>query len=611
MPERSSDLRSSDFPPSSSAPLSGHLSATRRFLADVWRLTRPYWFSEEKWAARGLLAAIVVLNLAAVFMEVWFTQINAELFDALQDKNQDGFVHALLMFGGLALVFIAVAVYRLYLNQMLQIRWRRWLTGRYLGDWLEDQTYYRLAFAGTGTDNPDQRIAEDLRGFVQMTLSLSLGFLTNLVSLVSFLVILWSLSGAVALPWLGIELPGYMVWVALAYAVAGTWITHRIGKPLARLSFDQERYEADFRFALVRLRENAESIALQRGEAQEARGFDGRFASVVANWWDLMRTQKRLVWFTSAYGQIAVIFPFLVAAPRYFSGALPLGSLMQTSQAFGQVQGSLSWFIDAYVSLADWHATTSRLTGFRHAVETVRAAGRDNAGIERTAATDGVLRLEGLALTLPAGGAPLVRADLTVRPGERLLIAGPSGSGKSTILRAIAGIWPFGRGRIALPAALPAAGPDAGPDAPAGTMVLPQKPYLPIGPLRAAVTYPSAPGAFDDEAVREVLDAVGMAGLSDRLAEEDHWTQRLSGGEQQRIAIARVLLHRPGWLYLDEATSACDPETEERLYGLLRDRLPGTAIVSIGHRPGLAAFHDRRLTVRRDGDGIGDLVGAA
>lgn len=582
--------------------LGARLSATRRFLADVWRLTRPYWSSEEKWAARGLLAAIVLLNLGAVFMEVWFTQINADIFNALQEKDQGAFIHSLLVFGGLALVFIAVAVYRLYLNQMLQIRWRRWLTERYLGDWLDDQTYYRLQFANIGTDNPDQRIAEDLRGFVQLTLSLSLGFLTNLVSLVSFLAILWSLSGPVAIPWLGIDLPGYMVWVALAYAVAGTWITHRIGKPLARLSFDQQRYEADFRFSLVRLRENAESIALQQGEAQEARGFDERFARVVANWWALMRTQKRLVWFTSAYGQIALIFPLLVAAPRYFSGALPLGSLMQTSQAFGQVQGSLSWFIDAYVNLADWHATTTRLTGFRHGVEAVRAAGRDHAGVERTASADGALTLDGLALTLPDGGAPLVRADLTVRPGETLLITGPSGSGKSTILRAIAGIWPFGRGRIALP-------PDA-TEAANGSMVLPQKPYLPIGTLRAAVTYPSAPDAFETERVREVLDAVGMAGFADRLAEEDHWTQRLSGGEQQRIAVARALLHEPGWLYLDEATSACDPETEERLYRLLRERLPGTALVSVGHRPSLAAFHDRRLTVRRNCEGTAELVAA-
>ncbi|PWC97982.1 ABC transporter ATP-binding protein/permease [Azospirillum sp. TSO5] len=578
----------------------GRLSAARHFLSDVWRLTKPYWSSEEKWAARGLLAAIVVLNLAAVFMEVWFTQINADIFNALQEKDQSGFIHALLVFGGLALVFIAVAVYRLYLNQMLQIRWRRWLTERYLGDWLENQTYYRLQFANTGTDNPDQRIAEDLRSFVQLTLSLSLGFLTNLISLVSFLAILWSLSGSVTIPWLGIDLPGYMVWVALVYAVAGTWITHRIGKPLARLSFDQQRYEADFRFALVRLRENAESVALQQGEAQEARGFGDRFARVVANWWSLMRTQKRLVWFTSAYGQIAVIFPLLVAAPRYFSGALPLGSLMQTSQAFGQVQGALSWFIDAYVNLADWHATTSRLTGFHHAVQAVRAAGRDHAGVERAAATDGALTLDGLALTLPTSGTPLVRADLTVQPGDTLLITGPSGSGKSTILRAIAGIWPFGRGRIALPA--------GGTATVNGSMILPQKPYLPIGTLRATVTYPAPPDAFEAEAVREVLDAVGMAGFADRLDEEDHWTQRLSGGEQQRIAIARALLHKPDWLYLDEATSACDPETEERLYGLLRARLPGTTLVSVGHRPSLAAFHDRRLTVRRDGDGIGELA---
>lgn len=571
------------------------LSNTAAFLKDVWGLTRPYWSSEERWAARGLLAAIVGLNLGAVFMEVWFTQINAEIFNALEQKDQGAFIDQLLLFGGLALVFIAVAVYRLYLNQMLQIRWRRWLTERYLGDWLENQTYYRLAFADTGTDNPDQRIAEDLRGFVQLTLSLSLGFLTNAVTLLSFLAILWSLSGSVTL--LGIDIPGYMVWVALVYAVAGTWITHLIGKPLARLSFDQQKYEADFRFALVRLRENAESIALQQGEAQEARGFNDRFGQVVANWWALMRTQKRLVWFTAGYGQVAVIFPLLVAAPRYFSGALPLGSLMQTAQAFGQVQGALSWFIDAYVNLADWHATTSRLVGFNHAIAAVRAANSRHAGVERAPGSDAALHLDGLALALPASGAPLVRADLTIAPGERVLITGPSGSGKSTLLRAIAGIWPFGTGRVRLPAQ--------------GTaMVLPQKPYLPIGSLRAAVTYPAPPEAFDADTVRAVLDAVGMAPFADRLDERDHWSQRLSGGEQQRVAVARALLHKPDWLYLDEATSACDPATEERLYGLLRDRLPATTLVSVGHRASLTAFHDRRLTVRPDGDGVGDLVTA-
>jgi vitamin B12/bleomycin/antimicrobial peptide transport system ATP-binding/permease protein len=561
------------------------LSAVRAFLCDVWRLTRPYWSSEERWAARGLLAAIVALNLGAVAIEVWLTKVNSNIFNALEEKNQSGFVDALLMFGGLALVFIAVAVYRLYLNQMLQIRWRRWLTERYLGDWLENQTFYRLNFASDGADNPDQRIAEDLRGFVQLTLSLSLGFLTNIVSLVSFLAILWSLSGGVSL--FGVEIPGYMVWVALVYAVGGTWITHKIGKPLAKLSFDQQKYEADFRFALVRLRENAESIALQGGERQEALRFSDRFGQVVSNWWAIMRTQKRLVWFTAGYGQVAVIFPLLVAAPRYFSGAIPLGALMQTSQAFGQVQGALSWFIDAYTSLADWHATTSRLVGFHHAVEAVRAANSRHAGIERVEGNDASLHLDGLALALPISGAPLLGADLTVAPGERLLISGVSGSGKSTLLRAVAGIWPFGKGRIRLPVG-------------ASSMTLPQKPYMPIGSLRAAIAYPANADAFDDATLRAVLVDVDMAGFADRLDEEDHWSQRLSGGEQQRVAIARALLQKPAWLYLDEATSACDPETEERLYSLLRDRLPTTTIVSVGHRTSLIAHHDRHVAVRRD-----------
>ncbi|MGY0712965.1 ABC transporter ATP-binding protein/permease [Azospirillum argentinense] len=366
-------------------------AALSRFLRDVWTLTRPYWSSEERWAARGLLAAIVALNLGVVFITVELTEVNGAIFNALQEKDQGAFVDQLLLFGGLALVYIAVAVYRLYLNQMLQIRWRRWLTDRCLGDWMEGQTYYWLQLAGTPADNPDQRISEDLRGFVQLTLSLSLGLLTNLVTLVSFLAMLWSLSGTLSVALFGVELaiPGYMVWVALAYAVVGTWLIHRIGRPLARLSFDQQKYEADFRFALVRLRENAESVALQGGEAQERRGFTSGFARVVDNWWAIMRTQNRLVWFTSAYEQVAIIFPLLVAAPRYFSGAVPLGALMQTAQAFGQVQGALSWFIDAYVSLTDWHATTSRLVGFRQAVGEVRGPPHRSAALPGRTASCG------------------------------------------------------------------------------------------------------------------------------------------------------------------------------------------------------------------------------
>lgn len=581
--------------------MSRRLSVATAFLKDVWTLTRPYWSSEERWVARGLLAVIVALNLGTVFITVWLTDVNAAIFDALQGKKEGAFVHQLLLFGGLALVFIAVAVYRIYLNQMLQIRWRRWLTERYLGDWLSGQTYYRLQLAGTagaaGADNPDQRIAEDLRGFVQLTLSLSLGFLTNLVSLVSFLAILWRLSGDVTVPLFGVSVavPGYMVWVALVYALLGTWLTHRIGRPLARLSFEQQRYEADFRFSLVRLRENAESIAMQGGEAREQRTFTDRFARVVENWWSIMRTQKALLWFTSGYDQVANIFPLLVAAPRYFSGSIALGALMQTAQAFGQVQGSLSWFIEAYVSLADWHATTSRLVGFHLAVGEVRRGARESSGIARAIGGTPGLSVTGLTLALPGDAAtPLLRADLAVEPGERVLVTGASGSGKSTLFRALAGIWPFGAGRVRLPAG-------------ASALFLPQKPYLPIGSLRDAVTYPAAPDRFTDEEVRAALDAVGLTGFADRLEEDDHWAQRLSGGEQQRVAFARALLRKPGWLFLDEATSACDPETEERLYGLLRERLPGTTVISVGHRTSLTAHHDRRLEVRKGPDGVAVL----
>jgi ABC-type uncharacterized transport system, permease and ATPase components len=576
--------------------MSRRIATITSFLKDVWTLTRPYWSSEERWAARGLLAVIIALNLGVVFITVWLTEVNGAIFNALQEKDQDAFVHQLLLFGGLALAYIAVAVYRLYLNQMLQIRWRRWLTERYLGEWMAGQTYYRLQFAGNATDNPDQRIAEDLRGFVQLTLSLTLGFMTNLVTLVSFLAMLWTLSGELTVPLFGTEItiPGYMVWVALLYAVVGTWLTHKIGRPLARLNFDQQRYEADFRFALVRLRENAESIALQGGEAQEQSGFARRFSRVVENWWSIMRTQKGLVWFTSGYGQVAIIFPLLVAAPRYFSGAVQLGALMQTSQAFEQVQGALSWFIDGYVSLTEWHATTTRLIGFRQAVEDIQRANREAPQIDRAAGPDTALRVENVALALPQQDAPLLRADLTVQPGERVLVTGASGSGKSTLFRAVAGIWPFGQGRVSLPNG-------------AQAMFLPQKPYMPIGSLRTAVAYPSAANAFDDAAVAEVLEAVGLPAFADRLDEEDHWSQRLSGGEQQRIAFARALLHKPDWLFLDEATSACDPETETRLYTLLKDRLPGTTVLSIGHRTSLTAFHDRRVEVRKGDDGVGEL----
>ncbi len=562
------------------------MTALRRFVRDVWSLTRPYWFSEDRWAARGLLAVLVAMNLGLVYLNVLFNQWNNVFYNALQDKDYAAFGHQILRFCWLATLFIIVAVYQLYLNQMLQIRWRRWLTDRYLGAWLTDRAYYRMQLIGHGADNPDQRIAEDLRLFVAHTLTLSLGLMSSVVTLISFIAILWALSGwlRLALGGVTIAVPGYMVWVALLYAVVGTWLTNKIGRPLVQLNFDQQRYEADFRFGLVRFRENVEGVALYAGEADETANFRARFAEVIRNWWGIMRQQKRLTWFTAGYNQVAIVFPFVVAAPRYFRGEIPLGGLMQTASAFGQVQQALSFIVNAYTDIATWRSVVARLVGFDAAIERVRRDAGAREGIRVARAPADALTVEGVELDLPDGQRLLSGVTLTVGPGDSVLLTGPSGSGKSTLFRAIAGIWPFGRGDIRLPAG-------------ARALFLPQRPYLPIGSLRQVVTYPTPAGSVADPALREILAAVGLPQLAERLDHVAHWALDLSPGEQQRIAFARALVQKPDWLFLDEATSAVDEEAEARLYALLRERLPRTTLVSIGHRATLVSFHARRLVV--------------
>ena len=557
-----------------------------RFLRDVWTLARPYWFSEDRWPARGLLAVLVALNLGLVYLNVLFNEWNNAFYNTLQDKDSAAFGQQLIRFTWLAALFIVVAVYQLYLNQMLQIRWRRWLTDRYLRAWLADRAYYRMQLAGGGADNPDQRIAEDARLFVTRTLTLSLGLLSAIVTLVSFIAILWRLSGALTLPLgaHGVAVPGYMVWVALVYAVVGTWLTAKIGRPLVQLNFDQQRFEADFRFSLVRLRENAEGVALYAGEADEQENFRGRFAEVVANWWGIMRQQKRLTWFTAGYNQIAIIFPFVVAAPRFFRGEIPLGGLMQTAQAFGQVQQALSFIVNSYAEIAEWESVVNRLVGFQHAIDRARRTPVGVDGIRVGAGEDPALALEGVDLLLPDGRPLLGEVTLSLAPGDTILLTGPSGSGKSTLFRAIAGIWPFGQGAIRLPAG-------------ARILFLPQKPYLPIGTLREVVSYPAPRAGVGDAVIAEALTACELPDLARRLDEAGNWALQLSPGEQQRIAFARALVQRPDWLFLDEATSALDEETEARLYTLLRARLPKTTVTSIGHRPTLGPFHSRRLVI--------------
>jgi putative ATP-binding cassette transporter len=551
----------------------------KRFFATLWALTRPYWVSEKRGTGLVLLATVVGLALLGVWLEVQFNSWNREFYNTFESKDQAEFFRQLGLFTILAALYIINGVYRQYFQQMLMIEWRTWMTERYLADWLEDRAYYRLQLLDKGTDNPDQRIADDLNIFVDLTLSLALGLLSAVVTLVSFVGILWSISGALSV--LGIEIPGYMVWVALLYAIAGTWLTHLIGRPLVRIGFDQQRFEANFRFSLVRLRENAEGVALYRGEAGELANFRARFADVIAIWWTKMLKQKQLGWFQSFYGQVAIIFPFVVASPRFFSGAMPLGGIFQIASAFGQVQGALSWFINVYASYANWKATVERLTGFAEALGRAREEAARLDG-DREEGEPRVLALDRLALGLPQGQPLLAPTTLQLREGEPVLLTGPSGAGKSTLFRAIAGIWPYWKGRILLPKG-------------ATLLFLPQRPYLPIGTLKYATAYPADAAAIPDEAVREALASVGLAKLADDLGRDENWAQLLSGGEQQRLAIARALINKPDWLFMDEPTAALPDDAQAALYRLLKERLPATTLVSIGHRAELAEFHSRQL----------------
>jgi putative ATP-binding cassette transporter len=566
----------------------------RQVLRDAWSMTHPFWFSEDRWAARGLLFAVIVLNLAIVYINVLLNKWNNTFYDALQDKNYTVFLHQLIRFSWLAGLYIVFAVYQIYLNQMLQIRWRRWLTERYLQGWLTQGAYYRMQLLEGEADNPDQRVADDVPQFIASTLTLGIGGMRAVVTLISFVAILWGLSGTLAIRSLSLRLPGYLVWAALFYALAGTWLTDRIGRPLVRLNFDQQRYEADFRFNLVRFRENVEGVALYRGEADELRTFRQRFADIVRNWWGIMRQQKRLTWLTAGYGQAAVIFPLIVVAPRYFRGQMLLGGLMQTASAFGQVQDSLSFIVSSYTDIAAWRAVVERLAGFQSALQRAHLQAA-KAGIHLTQGSSEGLMVERVELDRPGGQALITDVSLSLSRGETALLSGPSGVGKSTLLRAFAGIWPFGHGEIRMPSNT-------------RVLFLPQKPYLPIGTLREAVSYPMPAGGVDDTALREALKAVGLPELADRLDDTSRWALQLSPGEQQRIAFARALVQRPDWLFLDEATSAVDEPTEARLYRLLRDRLPATALFSVGHRSTLRPFHHRQLFAQPNGDGPASIV---
>ncbi|MEN3348565.1 MAG: vitamin B12/bleomycin/antimicrobial peptide transport system ATP-binding/permease protein [Bradyrhizobium sp.] len=564
----------------------------RSTLATVWRIASPYFSSEDKWAGRGLLGAVISIELLLVGNDVLVNQWRNRWYTALQNKDWDTFKFETLVFCGLAAVSVALGVYQLYLNQWLQIRWRNWMTNKYLGEWMHDANHYRMQLAGDAADNPDQRMSDDVKLFVSQTLAIGVGLLSAVVTLASFIIILWGLSAAVPLLLFGSDLtfPGYLVWAAVVYAIFGTLLTQWIGSPLVNLDFNQQRLEADFRFNLVRVRENSEQIALLRGEGAERQRLSDRFGRVVGNWYGIMSRTKRLTAFTQSYAQASVIFPFVLAGPAYFvSKTIQLGVLIQIGEAFGKVQDALSFFVTAYRTMAEWRATVARLDGFEGSIASAEKLAADPASIHTRPATGGDIALPQLLVKLP-NGAPLVSVEqFSFRPGERTLVTGPSGAGKSTLFRAVAGIWPYGNGAVEVPRD-------------ATLMMLPQRPYLPIGSLHDAVVYPGEAAGYDAGRVRDVLTAVGLPQLATRLEEEAHWNRMLSLGEQQRLGIARALLHAPQFLFLDEATASLDEPSEAALYKLIAEKLPDTTVVSIGHRSTLDAFHQRNITLVRDGD---------
>jgi vitamin B12/bleomycin/antimicrobial peptide transport system ATP-binding/permease protein len=563
----------------------------RSTLSIVWRIAAPYFRSEDKWAGRTLLAAVIAIELSEVGIDVLINQWNNRFYNALQDRNWDNFLREIGIFTVLAFCSIGLAVYQLYLNQWLQIRWRRWLTGRYLGAWLSEANHYRMQLQGDAADNPDQRISEDMKLFVELTLDVGLNLLNAVVTILSFVVILWGLSAAAPLHLYGrsFPIPGYLVWAALIYAVFGTILTQWIGSPLVHLDFQQQRFEADFRFSLVRVRENSEQIALLRGEGAERDQLSNRFSHVVANWYAIMNRTKRLTAFTTSYAQAAVIFPVLLLAPAYFAETIQLGAMVQAANAFENVRKALSVFVTIYRTLAQWRAVVARLDGFEMAIARATALASTPPKIDiRQASGSDSIDLKELLVKLP-NGTPLVSAQgFAIDRGDRMLVSGPTGAGKSTLFRTIAGIWPFGSGTIAIPAN-------------ASLMMLPQRPYFPVATLKAATVYPAPENAFASDKVTEALTAVGLPKLADQLDEEAHWNRMLSLGEQQRLGLARALLHAPDYLFLDEATASLDEASEAELYRLLEQRLPATTIVSIGHRATLTGLHQRNVALSAEG----------
>lgn len=556
----------------------------RQTVKALWQLTARYWKSEEKKSAWLYLLGIVVLTMAAVYMTLLLNDWFNEFYSALQNYDSGAVYHGLVRFTAIAFGHIAFSVYAYYLQQTLALRWRRWMTEKYLSRWTARQMFYRLEmFSGGRSDNPDQRISEDINLFTSRTLSFMAGLLRAVTTIFCFIFVLWSLSEPLSFTLFGstFHVYGYLVWTALAYSVIGTWLTHKVGHKLVGLNFLQQKLEADFRYAMVRLRETSESVAFYHGGGEEKKILEGRFHKLLVNTVYIIRKQKQLSWLTNSYGQIAIIFPFVVAAPRYLSRNISLGGLMQVANCFGKVQESMSYFVDVYASLAEWMSCVERLLTFDEHMD--RMAEETEGKEKKLARKEGeALTLSHVNVFLPDGKPLLTGLSCTIEEGERVILKGPSGSGKSTLLRLLAGLWPYGEGEIHLPSSQ-------------NSLFIPQKPYMPIGTLKEAALYPRGEGK--EEELKKLMEICGLASWAVHLEDEGDWSHILSLGEQQKLAFVRIFITRPRWVFLDEATSAMDEETENRLYRLLSS-LPGITLISVGHRSTLDKYHTRVLRIR-------------
>jgi putative ATP-binding cassette transporter len=546
------------------------------------RLALPYFRSEDRLRAWGLLAGVIGSELFVVYVAVAVTEWNAAFFNGIEKRDWDAVQFQLLVFLLITLGAILSGMGQYWFGQTLIIRWREWMTKRYVDLWMAEGRHYRIRFVDQSVDNIHLRIANDVLMFIRLTHELGTGFLNALVSLASFTILLWGISAMAPLPLFGVDFsfPGYLIVLAIGYAALGTMIAHLIGKPLIPLNFMQQRYESDFRFAIARVQDHAESVALMGGERVERGELRHRFAALVRNWVALVRRQNGLNGFIFGYYHVSTVFPVLVVTPAYLIGAIPLGVMMQASLAFQKVESAFAFVATSYAKIAEWKASMDRVAQFEEAMGTVDVPGPAGADIAIAAGAGVGMTVDDLTVRLGNGEPIATMNKLATDPGEQLLVRGPSGAGKSALFRALAGIWPLGQGTVRLPEG-------------ARVLALPQRPYFPLGTLRQALTYPTPCAEVDDIEVRNAMAAAGLSHLADRLDEEAEWNTMLSGGEQQRVGFARALIHRPTVLLLDEAVSTLEDTEARDLYRLLTDMLPECMVISTGRSASLVGLHHR------------------